>query len=40
MADFVEVSARLRRFREAFMSLGIDAFVVRDTSNIAWLTGF
>lgn len=40
MADFVEVSARLRRFREAFMSYGMDAFLVCDTASIAWLTGF
>ena len=33
-------STRLRRLRDALAEEGIDAFLVRDTSNIRWLTDF
>ena len=33
-------SGRIARLRAACTEAGIDAFLVRDTSNIRWLTGF
>lgn len=40
MIDFIESSNRLHKFREEFMSVGFDAYYLRDTTAIAWLTGF
>ncbi len=34
------MSGRIAKLREACARKGIDAFCVRDTSNIRWLTGF
>ena len=33
-------ACRLDRLRAACADAGIDAFLVRDASNIAWLTAF
>ena len=39
-ADQPACVARLQRLRRACFDQGVDAFFVRGTTNIQWLTGF